>query len=707
MSSNNSPAEMNDTPRPPAGTWVRLFCGVLAAGCSLGAFLFLSAQTETNTPYLTELNQSWMEAYTRIPVVGVLLGALVRISQPRLLFLLPSLITGGMGILVLWWILSLAAAWQNSVLFPRALKQVGWCLAVLLFYAPLCLAATLSGSWLWQWCAVAPFAVSACLVTGVFRTLREESLGGIHFSKGPTEKHNPLAITIVWAVSMAAFLIWAWLSLLRHNNFHSHAYNMALISHALSRFVTGEGMATSLNVLHNGPLVYPFSPILFLLSPLYFFGPHPETLLLIQAAAVAFAAIPLFFFGRLYLNNSWAACALALCYLLLPGLTEGILSDFSALSLAPFLFFWFVWETIRPHSRRWWLPFLLVCMVGETLFIYTLAWGIFLVIRTAAGRFQTPRITVFLKASVIVMLSLLYPYLVYGLAQPTLYPEATAETHLVEKYKDFIPEWMDPSRKSIPGLVHEIAVNPLISLSLIFDPKRLEVFLRFWGGVFFLPLWNLLAWVPLLPAFQNTLSSEEYLFTWAGPNCFGPVMAISVATVISLGLLKRWHLSGTWVTPLSWIMLFSSVVWWIGDATLRNPGPPPWVRFAVAMAPEDSSRVLGATLPLGKSVSAQSHLLPHLTHESQLFLLPPSTPVPVAGVPDGAPEFEHLQPAAGWPDLLILDRNTKSPQSWYNLWFYDQAKVLLWLDWLVQSGHYRPSILEGPLEIYERSGTKP
>jgi hypothetical protein len=728
MSSTATPSQIRPMPRPFPGTWLVLFLGVLSAGCSLGGFLMLSARTEANAPYLADLGNQWVRVSACIPVLGNPFKYWNEVAQSQQALLFPGLVVGGLGGVILWWYLAMGAAWQNSILFPRALRRIAWCLLPLLLYLPLAGMTGHGGSWWWHLFTVIPFAFSTFLLAWQYRRIRCEALGGVHYMNRQGGEGTPLAEPLVWIVSFAAFFFWASFSLLRHTHFHSQAYNMALIGHALSRFVMGQGMNSSLSFVQDGPLTYPFSPILYLIAPLYYFGPHPETLLLLQAAAVAFASVPLFLFARQYLGNPWAACAMAICYLFLPGLSEGIYSDFDPLSLAPFLFFWFAWESIRPGSRRWWVPLALVWLISASLFLYTLAWGLFLLVHGLLGRSpsrlqgsstphssngdRTPsppssRSIHLLTPALVIVLSLLYPAIVYGFLQPRLFPEAQAEIHFVSRYKDFIPEWMEPSSQGIPGLIREIAGNPLIALSLLFDPQRLEVFMRFWGGVMFLPLWNPLAWFPLAAAIENSLSSEGLLFTWGGVYGYTPAMVTALAMVISLALLRKWRISCGWVTPLSWVVLFSSVTWWIGDSTTRTADPPPWVRYAALMAPEGTVGILSSQIPLGKSVSSQSHLLPHLVHEANLYLLPPSKMVSVVGAPEESPEFERFQPASGWPDYLILDRESTSFQAWYNLWYYERTKLLSWLDWLIQSGRYRKVLEHGTLEIYEKAGIQP
>jgi hypothetical protein len=216
-----------------------------------------------------------------------------------------------------------------------------------------------------------------------------------------------------------------------------------------------------------------------------------------------------------------------------------------------------------------------------------------------------------------------------------------------------------------------------------------------------LPGWNPLSWIGLFPILENSLSSEKALYTWGGHYGFGPVMVTSIAMVVSLKMLQRWKVTEGYLPTIITIFVFSSLVWGIESGSLPFSPVSPARQFQHPQAPEGTELYLISQLPLNSSVSAQSHLLPHLTHQDQLFLLPPSLPTVVGS--EAQPEFERLQPQGGYPRFLVLDRQAQGEVAWYNLWFFDATKTLEWIDWLVKTGKYRIYSEKDSLLILERS----
>lgn len=713
MSLIPSPTQAVLRPYLLPGMWAILSAGVLLAGCSLGSFMMVSLWNEATFPYLVKLGGKFLDVCAHLPLCGFLFVHLHGNASPEWILLFPGLMVGALGIAALWLVMGMAAAWQNSTLFPSALKQVGGCLMPLILYLPLACVPVGERRWWFHWIAVAPFAISAFLLNGTLTRIRLEALGGnarVRMSSG--NLHQPLAGAVVWMAALVAFVIWAALSQMRHSNFHSHCYDLALMSHILNRFLNGEGLTSSLIISGGSFLGHHFSPVLFLLLPFYYFGPHPDTLLWIQAAAVAFAAVPLFRCGEVLLGSSWTACAMALVYLFLPGLTGGICFDFHTISLAPLFFFWLAWEVVRGGSWRWWIPLLLLLLVQENLFIYSMALGIFLLLREAFTRWQMKREGQPEPQSLgrsgiplaVTGLSLVYAVTVFLVIQPWIQAEAELGYGFVQRYQDFLPESADPAQMGVGALMGEILSHPGKVLGLLSTPIRVQVFTSFWGGTGFLPFWSPLSWILLAPVLEDSLSSDAALYAWDIHYVFGPAMVSALAMMASLSMFRYWQLTRAWLAPLSWTLLFSSILWWVGHSTGLVPAPFAYIQYGQRMEPEGTALILMTHTGTGQSAAAQSHLVPHLTHLAQLFLLPPSTPVAVVGASPEAPEFERLSPAAGWPDYMILDRNTPNPQAWYNLWYFDQAKVIQWVDWLVETGRYRKILGQGTLEIYERRG---
>ena len=83
-----------------------------------------------------------------------------------------------------------------------------------------------------------------------------------------------------------------------------------------------------------------FEPILFPVSLFYLIWPDPKTLLIIQSLVVASGAFPAFWLARLRLRSELAAVVIALLYLLYPAQEQATVFDFHAVTFtASFLLF--------------------------------------------------------------------------------------------------------------------------------------------------------------------------------------------------------------------------------------------------------------------------------------------------------------------------------------------------------------------------------
>jgi hypothetical protein len=243
------------------------------------------------------------------------------------------------------------------------------------------------------------------------------------------------------------------------------------------------------------------------------------------------------------------------------------------------------------------------------------------------------------------------------------------------------------------ALAGAVLMQPGEVLDLVFGGERLGVYRLFWRGVWFLPLWNPLGWILMLPCLENTLSSEGSLYLWSGHYAFGPVTQTCLAMVASLGLFRFWKPAFSYMPAFSWTILFSAAVWGMKKSLLPYSIFMPAMHFGVAYEPPATQETLVTEIPMGQSVSAQSHLVPHLTHQDEIYLLPPGAPLVVSGdsIGESSPGgFVDLTPSVGWPDYVAYNPDAAADAAWYNgAWFFDKEKVLDWCNWLVESGRYR------------------
>lgn len=169
------------------------------------------------------------------------------------------------------------------------------------------------------------------------------------------------AVFLLWAGITVFAIIYGTLSIIRVNTFQADAFDLGIfdqtlwqISHFHSLFNTVRG----LNLFGDH-----FTPILFLIAPLYRLFPEPQALVFFQSAALAIGAAPLYRLARHHSSPPFAATGLCFAYLIAPTLAYPILYDFHPNMLAiPLLLFAIdAMEQERYKAFAAWTALTLIC----------------------------------------------------------------------------------------------------------------------------------------------------------------------------------------------------------------------------------------------------------------------------------------------------------------------------------------------------------
>ncbi len=165
----------------------------------------------------------------------------------------------------------------------------------------------------------------------------------------PTPEPLPRTRAFWWATGLVALatLVFAvffivYLTQLQ-DAYLTHAEDLGIMDQAIWNTVHGHVLQQTIcNVVGDTNCVSTagisrfaihFEPILFLVSLFYWFASTPKTLVVLQTLVVASGAFPAFWLARLRLRNEWAGVAIALLYLLFPAQQHATLFDFHAVTL--------------------------------------------------------------------------------------------------------------------------------------------------------------------------------------------------------------------------------------------------------------------------------------------------------------------------------------------------------------------------------------
>jgi uncharacterized membrane protein len=132
-------------------------------------------------------------------------------------------------------------------------------------------------------------------------------------------------------------IVFGILSLIRHWSFHSTGLDLGVFDQVLWNTSQGRFMESTLSLDRCVPHSFfgdHFSPILVALVPLYWAAPHPETLLVVQTAALAAGALPVYLLARALLPRGAERLIWVLAYVLGAPLAFITLYDFHEVSLS-------------------------------------------------------------------------------------------------------------------------------------------------------------------------------------------------------------------------------------------------------------------------------------------------------------------------------------------------------------------------------------
>jgi uncharacterized membrane protein len=201
-----------------------------------------------------------------------------------------------------------------------------------------------------------------------------------------TPRWSPLVVVLLSCAAYATFA--GYYTVQQHRHLLTSAFDLGIYDNTIFNALKG-------NFGHSpvlyGPGKYHYLAShaeygMFLFLPFYAIKPGAETLLLIQAVVLGFAALPLFLFARTRVSQP-IAMVLSWCYLLFAPLHGPNFYDFHWLPLAIFFHFWLYFSLA---TRRTWLSVLCVLVLfamREDIAVGLVLLGFFLAATGARVRF--------------------------------------------------------------------------------------------------------------------------------------------------------------------------------------------------------------------------------------------------------------------------------------------------------------------------------
>jgi len=275
-----------------------------------------------------------------------------------------------------------------------------------------------------------------------------------------------LSMLVVGVAIVVYTLIFSYFTILKDYQFRTYAWDLGIFSQALW------------TTLHNGKLFYytcellinpsgsffgiHFSPIIFLILPVYAIHPTPQTLLVVQSFILALAALPLYKLVRHVLKYKVVGIVFVFLYLLYP-LLQGInWFDFHVQSFLPLFFLSAIYFFEKQNWKTYFLFIILSLMCEEHASMIAIFIGFFAILQHKerfifALKTKKLKNTIFLVSIGTIVLAVLW-YLMTLWVRDTFFP----------MNPDFIYEFKAAENWSVLGVQDPIK----IPLYIVLYPAR-------------------------------------------------------------------------------------------------------------------------------------------------------------------------------------------------------------------------------------------
>jgi uncharacterized membrane protein len=407
---------------------------------------------------------------------------------------------------------------------------------------------------------------------------------------------RPWEAIVLPGLTLTAAVCYAAISVYRHDHFGSNAFDLGVQDQTVWGYSQLAIIPNTVEMIGN-LLGDHFHPILMAIAPLYWIWNDVRVLLLVQAALLAAAGIPVFWWARTQLGLL-AAIALEVAYLVFWGVLSGVVFDFHHIAFAVPALSFALYAVLTKNNRLFWAMLVVALLTRENVALTFAALGLYLIV--AQRRWQL--------GLTVMAVCIAWFATVIEVVMPAI--AGTPYRH-----------WTYDALGNGPISALGFAIrHPLTSVALLFDNGTK---LKLWGGLLgawlFLPLGSPIFLVAIPSLLERLWSSNPAL--WSASFDYSMTIA-PILAFASIDTLRR-------LRPLLARRLSSHAPTAVAVGTVLAGG---MVTFGLVQPlAELSTYVSGrqvatiqsclSVIPPSASVSASNALLPHLSHRRAIYLL--------------------------------------------------------------------------------------
>ncbi|MFH1131391.1 MAG: DUF2079 domain-containing protein [Pseudomonadota bacterium] len=383
-----------------------------------------------------------------------------------------------------------------------------------------------------------------------------------------------------------------------------------------------------------------WSPILFVLAPVYRIAANPLTLQILQSLLLALSVLPVFFFARRLLGGSQIAFLVGLAFLMQPLTmilaTDSFRENAVAVPILGLLFY----SGLCNKTRMFVLALLAAVLIKEDVagIAFLFGFGLLVNRRKRLGAMSI------IASSVALFLCILALH---------FFRDGVPSDHLLF-YKQFGSGFVE--------IAANIFGNPILALEVAWSKMEHQCLMHLLGPWLFLPLVSPFSLLGLPIVLINLLSSQPYQHDAVNYSNLLLIPILAFAAVDGLSRVRQWveKLAAKKLEQKAWVKAQGTLVvaivigWFVASGLVFHqllPGVKRVQRSSLSREEREGARQMMNQIPKLASVMASHLFLPELANRKELF-----SPW---NVPKFRPDYVliHSQAASNWPHRNSGDRD--------------------------------------------------
>ncbi len=546
------------------------------------------------------------------------------------------LLTFTLGSAFVWLLISWLWGWRTQLAMALALQQTLFFIATLLPFLPVLAIDNIEDE--------APF-LTLFIILGVsmLTYLAASNIGKLVDLEVKSSIVNRIGLLVIVFVCLGCVLFFSAYTVQKHNSFRTTGFDLGIYDQVLynilhegrMRFTfftswDGNPIISEDHIIdsYDNYLAFHFSPVLYLLAPVYAFYQDAKTLLVFQSIALGLGGVAVYLLAQVTLNNILLASVFGVSYLLYPALHGVNQSDFHGIAMAiPVLLFVF-YLLERKKLKLFYVLLVTALLVREDVALTIAAIGLYMIFVK-----KMPR-----HGLIVFGLGLAYFLLVTQTVIP--YLRMGGQYVYVDRFENMMAEGFN----GLGGVMVTAFTNPLYTIVNALQPDKIVYLLQLLVPVLFLPLLAGGGVIVVLPSLATALLASfepQYQLGYQ-------YSAITIAVVYYLAIVgarnvlvraSLWSklskslrlkkpgdvnptstqantsLDGTIYLSLAAAVLLSSILMNDSYGLLGDPLPRISEHHMVLKSFVQS-------IPGNASISTMNHIVPHLSSRREIYLFP-------------------------------------------------------------------------------------